>query len=326
MKLRLETALLAIVILLLVATSASIFTGIYARHDTELLNGTVISKDKEQVSCEHSYNCNCTTSNNTTTCSICWEHFHDYNWNVRSNVGSILIDRENRQGTIEPSRFKTVRIGEPFALEHDFVNYIKANPSSLFNNTENQTLIEKFKKKLPEYPGRVYDYYRADHAINVGVSLSPEELKLWNKEISDTLKTLGPKKQANMIVVLTSETDPMFAQSLNAYWLGGKKNDIITVIGTTQYPKIEWVTVLSWSDSEILKVKLRDALLDTGEANPTETVSLISTHILTHFVRKPMKDFEYLKEIDTSSIILGILTLLFGLLWWRESVRTKYMV
>lgn len=290
--------------------------------DKELLNGEVVSKSKEQVSCSHSYMCNCTTSNNVTSCQTCYEHSWDYDWVVKSNVGSVEIDRVNRQGTIEPPRFTQVMISEPFTIEHSFKNYIKANNASLFNQLETVPMVEQFKKKLPAYPITVYDYYRADRVINVGTSIKPTELKLWNQKVSETLKVLGPRKHVNLVIVLVNEKDSMYAQALQAHWLGGKKNDVILVVGSTAYPAVDWVEVLSWSDEELLKIQLRDAIKDIPHLSADVTVKTAADHINRLFVRKQMKDFEYLDDVSLSTIALAVLVLaLWIAVWWQHVVR-----
>ena len=40
------------------------------------------------------------------------------------------------------------------------------------------------------------------------------------------------------------------------------KNDVVVVMGTPSYPRIDWVQVLSWTDVELFKVQLRDELMD----------------------------------------------------------------
>lgn len=92
--------------------------------DTELINGEVVSKDSQHVSCSHSYDCNCrmvrvpqtcsgTGKNRTCTgggterkCDTCYEHSFDVDWNVRSNIGSFGISR------VDLNKYKPVVAGD----------------------------------------------------------------------------------------------------------------------------------------------------------------------------------------------------------------------
>lgn len=279
------------------------FGGRYAQMaDVEIWNGAVTGKDQVWTSCEHSYRCNCRESCSgsgsnrtcTTTCDTCYEHSNDYDWEVYTTAGDFTIARVDRQGIFEPRRWTDVRKGEPASIEHMFANYIKAVPESLFNNSSEA--IAGFEDQLPEYP-RTYDYHRVDRIIPIGVEVRDAEA--WDHELEMQLRALGPAKQVNVLVVLTRNPDRAYVNALEAHWLGGKKNDVVLVLGVPAYPKISWVSVMSWTEEEIFKVKLRDDVLDLGSVDPKRINDLIVQHVDKSFVRRPMADFEYLKdEID----------------------------
>ena len=48
--------------------------------------------------------------------------------------------------------------------------------------------------------------------------------------------------------------------------------------------------------NEEFKVRLRNGLLGTGQIDPEITIGMIRHVTSTHFKRRPMKDFEYLKS------------------------------
>jgi hypothetical protein len=274
-------------------------------YDTEIINGSVTSKDQERVSCSHSYECNCRnvtscsgsgqhrSCTTTRTCDTCYEHNYDYDWMLRTNIGDITIDRIDRQGTGTPPRWKIAKVADPVAKTHSFKNYVKAVPESLFNS-DNAKLIEQFKTMIPAYPGHVYDYHYIDRALTVGVPI--KDLKEWSQDISLILRELGPTKQANVIVIFVNSNDSNVANAINASWLGGKKNDITIVIGSTEYPKIDWVGVHAWTDNELFKVQLRDAIFDIGEIKRTEIVKTIFENVKSDFKRKSFKSYAYLEN------------------------------
>ncbi len=201
-------------------------------HDQQFLNGVVTSKEWDRVSCSHSYTCNCRTdSKGNTSCDTCYEHSFDYDWNVYTNAGKgsdamFTIARIDRQGNNEPPRWSAVRIGEPVALERSFDNYVLAAPDSIFHRVAG-------KRKMPSYP-EGFDYSRANRLITDGVTVPDADA--WNTHLSDMLARLGPVKQANVVVVITRDSSPNYAEELRNQWLGGKKNDTVVVIGAPNYP------------------------------------------------------------------------------------------
>lgn len=299
--------------------------------DVEIWNGEVTGKEQERVSCSHSYSCNCTTSTScsgsgssrtcstSTHCQTCYEHSHDFDWVVKSNIGNVDIDRIDRQGVHTPPRWAAVKIGEPFAKKHLHTNYIKGVPDSIFNHAQSMVSSPKLQSLVPAYPKNVQDYYRLDRVISVGVPVP--DLPQWNEGISSILKQLGPQKQANVIVLFVNTIDPQFEYALRSAWLGGKKNDIIVMIGSTEYPKIDWVRVMSWTDKEIFKVELRDAIQELENIDREKIIALILDITVKDFKRKSMKDFAYLEnEIDPPEwviwLAIGIMLSVTGGFWF----------
>lgn len=262
----------------------------YQVHDAQMINGYVVSKNRDTVSCSHSYSCFCTTNKDGfTTCQTCYSHSEDYDWVVETSVGRVWINRVDYQGYDEPRRWTEVVLGEPVALPDQYVNYIKAAPESLFGK---RTELG-FADILPQYP-EVHDYYRANRVLATMV-VDPSLIQQFNHQIGMSLRTLGSEKQVNIVVVLTDQ-DPKFADALRSHWLGGKKNDVIVVIGTEDALSVEWARVFSWAKSDTVNVVLRDALLENKTIDPIATTALITGVIAQHFERRPMADFEYLKE------------------------------
>lgn len=268
--------------------------------DVEIWNGKVTGKAQVRVSCEHSYTCNCTTdAKGNTTCQTCYEHSYDYDWRLSTTVGDININRINRQGTKEPPRFTKAQAGDPVAAERRFTNYIKGAEQSLYRDKG----AIKTVLPIPPYPISVYDYHYLNRAIAVGLVVP--DIAEWNKAIALALRDLGPAKQVNFIVVLAKTDDPNYAAALERAWLGGKKNDVVLVIGAPSYPEIAWVSVLSWTDRQDFKVHLRDAVAEIKTADPVRVVQEMAKETASTFQRKKMRDFEYLlSEIEPPTWVI----------------------
>ena len=267
--------------------------------DTEVWNGQVTSKERKRVSCEHSYSCNCRQSCSgsgsnqscSQVCDTCYEHSYDVSWYVYTTAGEdYTIRRVNRQGTEEPPRWSAVYTGEPASSTHSYTNWVKAVPESLFSD-ESASALATYKDKVPPYPLDVYDYWHVDRVIDAGAKVS--DLAMWNRDLQEMLKTRGPTKQANAVIVITGETSPAFAQALKAAWLGGKKNDSVTVIGVDGRD-IRWVRVFSWSKESMFDVALRDSLLDLKVLDRGKVILALGDAIDRHWKRRSMKEYEYL--------------------------------
>lgn len=303
---------------LLVAGVSAFIVYHSATADTEIWSGTVVSKDSDHVSCSHSYQCNCHESCSgsgknrscSTVCDTCYEHLYDVNWEVwTSNQERVLINRVDRQGVRTPARWAAVQMGEPTAVEHDYTNYIKAAPDTLFRH---QGLVEKYKGKLPAYPGGIYDYYHLDRLVTRGVEVSGR--RAWNADLSSLNAYLGTLKQTNMIVVLVQDQPQDYFYALEQAWMGGKKNDIVLVIDVDAQMAPQWASVMAWTTQEIFKVRLRDAVMDDKVITRESVIEALREVVPRDYKRKPMKDFAYLKSSITPSTTGWIVSLVIGLL------------
>ncbi|USV41108.1 hypothetical protein [Xanthomonas phage BUDD] len=271
--------------------------------DHEILNGQVTGKKQTWTSCSHSYSCNCYTTCSgtgasrscTRHCSTCYEHSNDWDWDVFTTVGNIEIDRVDRRGSREPPRWSAVQIGEHAAVTHTYTNYVKAAPSSLFNVKLAESEAKSNAAIIPQYP-RIYDYYRVDHTIDIQAGVANR--KAWDAELDEVLKTMGAARQVNVVLVFVGKQGREYKDTLERAWLGGKKNDVVIVVGVTG-TKIDWVEAFTFgktSGNGMLAVKMRDELQKYGTTeNAKEGVAVITKVIASDFHRKNMKDYEYLK-------------------------------
>lgn len=289
--------------------------------DTEIWSGVIAKKWKGSESCCHSYpcnphSCNCDSKGNCQTCwDTCYRHFSDDNWNADTSNGEPAYRNGcNDPGSSPPARWNAIVVGEPTAIEHSYTNYIKGNPDTILRRTG---AAEKFKAKIPEYP-KVYDHYRADRFIGANPSL--------NRRLSEINGKLGSPRQVNVIVIVTDVGDPMYLEGLREAWLGGKKNDLIVVIGAPAFPKIDWAGVVSWTKNEEVKIAIRDRLMALPEFEGNRVLDIVAEEVGSKFVRRPMADFEYLSatlEPPTWAcwLIFALGTLIsigLSIYFWRE--------
>jgi hypothetical protein len=292
--------------------------------DVEILNGRVTSKSSHHVSCGHSYRCNphtctrdCGTSKKPRKCNdTCWDtcyrHSYDVDWTVSISQGErITIHRVDDQGIQQPPRWTEARVGEPASVTHHYANYIKASPGTLFRR---KGFAAKYAGKLPNYPDDIYDYYRLDRFVQAGTNYPLANA--WNAELERLNSRVGPERQANLILVVTPYPQDFFL-ALEEHWVGGKKNDVILVIGIDSAYAIQWAQVMAWSTNKVVEVKLRDAVLDTGSFglldSPARIITAFEGAVLSYYKRKPMHDFEYLAASVVPTTGEWVVALVLGL-------------
>lgn len=282
--------------------------------DTEILNGQVTSKERDHGSYQRSYECNCYTTTDskgqsTKHCSTCYEDRYTVEWTAQTTVGNYQIDKLDRGSRSvysepDPARYTVTQVGDPAAKASRYTNYIQAVPNSLFTPAA-ADLKKKFVGLIPAYPDSVYDLYKVNRFITPGWSIPDAEA--WNADISNALRELGPKKQVNLIVVVAKTDDVNYEYALRDAWEGANKNDVVVIVGSTQYPKIDFVRVLSWTKNEAFKIQLRDTLLDKGTVDRS-IVALCAKQIEQNFERRRMREFAYLDgEIDPPEWLIIVL-------------------
>ncbi len=286
------------------------FAGSWSQtHDTEIWNGEVNSKHRVEDSYIESYQCNCYSSCSGSgssrschqVCSTCFRTHYTVDWYLKSTIGKIrlqYLDRLSRRvyKTPDPANYTAAYVGEPCSSENGYTNYIKAVPDSLFNMAD--ATYEQFDSLIPAYP-TVYGKYHVDHVITMGVG-NKLAIQEWNDYLAEKTKKLGPARQANVILVLVNTADQTYRHALETAWLGGKKNDVIVIAGVTNYPTIDWVDTITLGQNTgngLMTVKIRDELTALGSIeNHVAVIDVIGATIMKHFDRKPMADFEYLKD------------------------------
>jgi len=271
--------------------------------DTEIWNGTISRKWTERVGCCHSYDCNphtcvrpCLDSDGDMSMCIetCWDtcyrHKADVTYHaVTSNREPIFNDGCHPPEDAPPARWQQIVESEPTAIEHGFENYIKAAPGAF---PWKRDLAEQYRAQIPGYP-RVYDTYRVRRVLTPGVTL-PDADAL-NARLSEINAHLGARKQVNVILVVTNVAKPEYADALSAAWLGGKKNDLIVVVGLPSGSEIAWVRVISWTKVTAAKKGIEKGVLRLGTFKGQEVLRVIEGEVAERFVRRPMATFAYLK-------------------------------
>lgn len=317
-----------------IITSAFFFGSIGGdTKDVEVLNGQITDKTRKQGSYNQSYNCNCEKVCKKKVCKdvcqTCYEKRYYVSWRVQSNLGEYYIDSLDNTNPVtlkrdDPVSYKNVVVGESCSTTHTYTNYIKAVPETLFRPMSSGLKV-KYKDLIPDYPIEIYDIWKINRVLPVKVNVP--DLKDWNYKLSEVLKVLGPIKQVNAVIVLVNSSDPDYAYALQDAWVNGKKNDVVLIIGATNFPnKADWVRVLAFSETEMFKIKLRDDILNLETLTADGVTSVLNKDISELYKRKQMKDWKYLKaEIVPPDWIIflssSIVVFIYLVLWFVIYIR-----
>jgi hypothetical protein len=255
-----------------------------ALQSNEHLNGRITRKIEDTQSCCHCHDV-CDSRDKDGNCTRSHEecsHTRDYQWSLATSVGTIEV--EDCSGSDDPpSVWVNAQVGEPATVEHSYNNYLLADPDSLFVHET----MEKYHPFIPKYP-QVYDLYKTDPVLGQGVQVPHG----WQETVREINADLGATNQVDVTVVLTTVSDPTYAQALEAKWLYGPKNSLNIVMGING-DTIQWVRVITFSRVEMLKVRLRDQL-QTLKLNDPKVLTIIRNEVRTGFKRTAMAEFEYL--------------------------------
>lgn len=280
-----------------------------ATSDYEIWNGQVYDKTRVQDYWLETYECNCVTTgsgkNETTTCDTCYRDHYTVDWDVKCSVGNVKIkslDSEYKSvyKKPDPTAYKKAFKGEFCATSHSYTNYIKAADHSLFN-LDNNLNYEEYE--VPNYP-RIHSYYKVNRVFGFG-----KINKKLNELLNSELRTLGPTKQANIILIGT-KYDEGYRYAVEQKWLGGKKNDVIVLVGIDGI-SIDWVDTITLGSNlgnELMTVKMHDDIMALKLVSE-DIAGVVTDTIAKHFDRKPMQEFEYLKDDIQPSIWLIILSI-----------------
>lgn len=299
-----------------------------AAADTEILSGHVTGKTRKHDTYEDPYDCNCKkvrecsgtgskqSCSTSNKCDTCYETHYTVKWDVQSTVGDFRIaDKDSTSRLIyvypDPPRWMNVQTGDAAAKTHTYMNYVQAVQSSLFTK-DAKAEQAKFATLIPAYPDKIYDLYKIDRFLSPGYSIN--DAASWNADIGNMLRTLGREKQVNAIVVIAKTDDPKYEFALSTAWEGANKNDVVLVLGVKTWPKIDFVRVISWSTSTMFNVELRDEVMKLGEINRIQIMTALESNIRKSFVRKQMKDFEYLSiEVSPPTWLIALTSIFIAL-------------
>lgn len=262
-----------------------------ALQDTEYWNGRITKKIHDSQSCCHCRQV-CSTcpdgkgGTRSCNCHTVCDHARDYYWSLAISTGdTITIDSCEPDENDVPVVWARAKVGEPASVAHLYTNYLRADPDSLLRRTADP----RFEMAVPAFP-EVYEFYKVRKVVQIGVAIPFD----WDEGLREINADLGAKKQVDITMVFTRESNPEFANAVETEWLYGPKNALIIVVGVPDGETIQWTRVVTISRGEEVKIELRDGLLGMTLSNSGTALAFIRKAVEENFHRTSMSEFEYL--------------------------------
>lgn len=289
----------------------------------------------EEVSCRHSYDCNCSTDKNgSRSCSTCYEHsydvdYHPERWTKVSNTGDeyeiskphfmelqkqfatqlYFVEMNRDYHSIDGNAYYTNWNNKPetsdiLSSEHSYKNKVQAS-KSIFKF---DVIDEKTKKTwgLHDYP-KLSGLYQP-MVLGSGVNYETD------RKLQYLNGYYGVNKQFRMYILFFKDQSIEAAFKQRSYWEGGNKNEFIVCIGTNKLGQYKWSKCFSWMDKPDLEVRVQNWLSDeknNHNLSLNKFADWMPKQIEQHWQRKQFKDFEYL-NIEISPLQLMWILIIIG--------------
>jgi phosphotransferase system HPr-like phosphotransfer protein len=321
--------------------------------DTEIWNGGVAQAEyyeewTELVTYTEQVATGTDSKGNTTYTTVVKTRrdYHSPEWKIVTTLGSMGIGKEIYKNYVEHFgnqkkkdlfRMNQVSSGNgnmhyivatqlPASQNRQYVNYLRASESI----RKVSGFISTYKNFLMPYPS-VYSGKFGPIEINRVIDAKANLPKEWKEKVDKRLDialiSLGANKQANILVYAVGTSDQAFINALEESWVKGKKNDIIVVLGITNFPSVDFVYIMAWTKVEEFKIELRNKLLSLDNlSDPDQVSSAIISQVQKPpneggFKRMPMADLEYLiADIKLPMWCQILIVLIGGAVCWGVSV------
>lgn len=269
--------------------------------NTVYLNGEVTKKQREKVSCSHSYQV-CVGTGENRICTTHYHHPYDFDYRVYTTVGTLTIPTIDSQGLKVPPRFDQVVIGEHAATTSSFSDFLEGNRNSLHKRNINS--ITPIHHRKPD----VFDYYRL-HKYVSDIPIMPEV----SSQITELAKTHLSHK--NVIYFFSTASESMRYSLMMQWYIS--LNDIIILVGLDNDYRVSWIDALTYGDN--FKNGSLGANLSYGTIGKQltpELINKIDSSTSKYYQRPSEKDLKYLAvnmEVSLGQwIAIFILNLLFN--------------
>jgi hypothetical protein len=298
--------------------------------DTEIWNGKMQKVVWKEHWTERKTRRVCSHRNKKGSCvsyrtEFYYIHHPDRFFGITSNYENISLTRKNYHnflslwGKIREKQIGSGHIGQssfgdgrtfkitwdgqkstvvPTAVEHEYVNYLKASKLSIKKYSGVKDSYRSYILPYSKVFSKTYGPIEVNRVLLAGISYNKSLLdwaKKVDKRLDMALVNLGAYKQVNILVYVVPNIDVGFTQALEEAWIFGKKNDVIVLLSMNDDFSLNWSSVITFAGNEQLKINLRDQINSLGGVKDVKkfTKTILDT-VSQYYVRVPMKDLEYL--------------------------------
>ena len=193
-------------------------------------------------------------------------------------------------------------LNQATASFHTYQNKLQFSKSLFKAGDVDETLVEQ----LPNYPDKVNSDFSIDRFL--GQIQDKEKMNNLIDEWNAKLNSDPLNKQVNVIYVNVGDLPIEYGYALEAKWEGANKNDFVICFSMIDN-KINWVYPFSWTEIEILKINIRDYMLDNKNVDDFSTIINDTCNMIAKdFTRKEMADYEYIKyQHKTGSYVISFI-------------------
>lgn len=316
--------------------------------DTEYLSSYSLSTSYEEPwneyiheTCTRQVACGVETStdskgNTTTTTKYCTEtydcsyvKYHDAEYYITCNNSrsydiskakydelvklwgnNKFIDMNRNYYTEDGDKYYSTWNGDIKTVEtidwtQSYENKIQASHS--LYNYEDIDEKDKVDNKLFEYP------VSSSYKIN---SILTNKTYIFQKEQNDINAInglLGATKKVHVWILIWEDMPKSVADLQQSYWKGGNKNELVICIGVDKKRHVKWNHIFTWSDKQIVKIKMRNYLnslkdqrLDFDKFQP-----ILYSEINKDWVKKNWHEFDFLEVELTDSQLHWLYVIVF---------------
>ncbi|MFA5313835.1 MAG: hypothetical protein WC375_11085 [Methanomassiliicoccales archaeon] len=205
---------------------------------------------------------------------------------ICKNFASLVTEQPQKGGFVSGDKnvyasYNKTKYIYPTTDVKSWANKVRAAPSKF-----SFPKIDRTKVPVFEYP-LTTDWLRSKRLLGTaGNTVTLLEFDRMNA-------LLNPYKEVNVILIGFGDKESELGSLQEAYWLRGKKNDLVLCYGGKDPLKPSWAYVFGWTEVKVVKDNLRQILLK-NEIDDT-ILPLIEAEIRQNYKIKDWSQLDYIK-------------------------------
>lgn len=226
-----------------------------------------------------------------------------------SKWGKVFVDiKRSSQHSRGDGNMYAVKPKEyiPFSTFHEYDNWVKGSKITIMRR---RALNDSIKLAYPEIITGYWNNPKLNRVLQYKYTgkLAGWQIRRIEYLMDSVSARVSKRYQVNPILIITDAGSPKsLISSISEAWLGAKKNDSVLLLGL-EGTKIKWAQTISWTHEASYIGRLKRL---AGE-DVMNVPAMWGGFIQDHWVRFPMKEFNYLKyEIELEwywQILIGII-------------------